>query len=206
MNALADAVAAVACALGDSHVRALAAAYRLAEHFSSDWAAKARHAVPAPHHAEVDRLNLAWATEPELPGIAISVALESVQSAQHSADTPVVQVVVTGPDSPAAPVRLTSEVVRQLIDQATKRVTLVSYAAYQMASVITALDAAVTRGIAVSLILESARSWTAEEEPTRTPGTALTTGPSTVASLPKRSSTRRLSLWTAVTSCSPAQT
>ncbi len=156
MNALADAVAAVACALGDSHVRALAAAYRLAEHFSSDWAAKARHAVPAPHHAEVDRLNLAWATEPELPGGAISVALESVQSAQRSADIPVVEVVVTGPDSPAAPVRLTSEVIRQLIDQATKRVTLVSYAAYQMASVIAALDAAVTRGVAVSLILESA--------------------------------------------------
>ena len=155
MNALADAVAGVASALGDSHVRALAAAYRSAEHFSPDRAAKAKQAVPAPHHAEVDRLNLAWAAEPDLAGSAISVALESVQSAQRSADIPVVEVVVTGPDSPAAPVRLTSEVVRQLIDHATKRVTIVSFAAYKMASVIAALDSAVARGVAVSLILES---------------------------------------------------
>ena len=33
--------------------------------------------------------------------------------------SPAVEVVITGPDSPAAPVRLTSEVVRQLIDKAT---------------------------------------------------------------------------------------
>ncbi len=62
---------------------------------------------------------------------------------------------VTGPDSHAASTRLTSEVVRQLIDQATHRVTLVSYPAYQMPSVIAALDAAVGRGVKISLILES---------------------------------------------------
>ncbi len=66
-----------------------------------------------------------------------------------------VEVVVTGPDSPAAPVRLTSEVVRQLIDGAQQRVMLVSFAAYQIPSVIAALDAAVARGVRVELILES---------------------------------------------------
>lgn len=84
------------------------------------------------------------------------MALDSVQAAQRSADVPAVEVVVTSPDSPAAPVRLTSEVVRQLIDHANNRVTLVSYAAYRMASVINALDAAVGRGVNVNLILESA--------------------------------------------------
>ncbi|HNK39147.1 MAG TPA: DISARM system phospholipase D-like protein DrmC, partial [Microthrixaceae bacterium] len=107
---------------------------------------------------EVDRLNAAWADNPDLPGAALAVALDSVQAAQRVADVPEVEVVVTGPDSPAAPVRLTSEVVRQLIDQATQRVTLVSYAAYRMASVISALDAAVARGVNVNLILESAEN------------------------------------------------
>ena len=124
--------------------------------FTTEQAAAVRRAVPAPHHAEVDRLNLAWVAQPSLAGDAIAVALESVQSARRHADVAIVEVVVTGPESPAAPVRLTSEVVRRLIDQATKRVTLVSYAAYQMASIIAALDAAVARGVAVSLILESA--------------------------------------------------
>jgi phosphatidylserine/phosphatidylglycerophosphate/cardiolipin synthase-like enzyme len=116
----------------------------------------ARNAVPAPQREDVDRLNAAWAGEPAVVGTAIAIALDSVQSARSLADPPVVEVVVTGPDSPVAPVRLTSEVVRQLIDRATHRVTLVSFAAYKMPSIIASLDAAVARGVSVSLILESA--------------------------------------------------
>ncbi len=158
MSELADAVAATVGALGSAHVRTLAASYRDCGPFSATLAAKAKHAIPAPHHDEVDRLNAAWAVHPDLPGAALALALESVQAAERDADLPAVEVVVTGPDSPAAPVRLTSEVVRQLIDQATHRVTLVSYAAYRMASVISALDAAVARGVNVNLILESAEN------------------------------------------------
>ncbi|MGB3411189.1 MAG: DISARM system phospholipase D-like protein DrmC [Microthrixaceae bacterium] len=158
MSDLADAIAATVRALASAHVRALADAYRDCGPYSTKLAAKARDAIPAPHHGEVDRLNTVWAAHPELPGAALALALDSVQAAQRSADVPTVEVVVTGPASLAAPVRLTSEVVRQLIDQATKRVTLVSYAAYAMASVITALDAAVARGVSVNLILESAEN------------------------------------------------
>lgn len=156
MSNLPDAIAAIVGSLGEAHVRALADAYRSARQFTTAQAAAVRRAVPAPHHADVDRLNVAWAAQPSVAGDAIAVALESVQSARRHADVAVVEVVVTGPESPAAPVRLTSEVVRNLIDQATKRVTLVSYAAYQMTSIIAALDAAVARGVSVSLILESA--------------------------------------------------
>lgn len=158
MSNLADAIAATVAALGSAHVRSLADAYRDCGTYTPGSASSAKHAIPAPHHAEVDRLNAAWADNPDLPGAALAVALDSVQAAQRVADVPEVEVVVTGPDSPAAPVRLTSEVVRQLIDQATQRVTLVSYAAYRMASVISALDAAVARGVNVNLILESAEN------------------------------------------------
>ena len=155
MSDLADAIATAAGALGESHLSALADAYRRAGQFTTNEAAKVRQAVAAPHRDEVDRLNHAWACQPDLSGSAIALALDSVQSDRRMADAPRVEVVVTGPDSPAAPVRLTSEVVRQLIDQATHRVTLVSYAAYQLPSVIAALDAAVARGVLVNLILES---------------------------------------------------
>lgn len=158
MSDLADAVAATVAALGSAHVRSLADAYRDCGPYTPGQASKAKQAIPAPHHGEVDRLNAAWAAHADLLGAALAVALDSVQAAQRSADVPAVEVVVTGPDSPAAPVRLTSEVVRQLIDQATSRVTLVSYAAYRMTSVIAALDAAVARGVSVNLILESAEN------------------------------------------------
>lgn len=155
MSELAEAIAAVASGLSEAHISALTSAYRTAGTYAVGRAAKVRLSVPAPHHDDVDRLNRAWEVEPQLDGSAIAVALEAVQAAQRSADVPAVQVVVTGPDSPAAPVRLTSEVVRQLINEATSRVTLVSFAAYQMPSIIAALDAAVARGVSVSLILES---------------------------------------------------
>ena len=158
MSELAEAIAATVETLGSAHVRALAASYRDCGPYSAAIAAKAKQSIPASHHDEVNCLNAAWATQPDIPGAALALALESVQAAHLGADVPAVEVVVTGPDSPAAPVRLTSEVVRQLIDQATQRVTLVSYAAYRMASVITALDAAVARGVSVNLVLESAKN------------------------------------------------
>ena len=132
MSVLAEAIAATVGALGSAHVRSLADAYRDRGPYSAALAAKAKHSIPAPHHGEVDRLNAAWSTQPDLPGAALALALESVKSEQAHADMPTVEVVVTGPASPAAPVRLTSEVVRQLIDQATKRGTLVSVAANGM--------------------------------------------------------------------------
>jgi phosphatidylserine/phosphatidylglycerophosphate/cardiolipin synthase-like enzyme len=103
-------------------------------------------------------LNRAWKTAPGLPGETISVAIDAVLATQQLANLTSVEVVITGPDSLAAPVRLTSEVVRGLIDQATDRVMLVSYAAYRLDSVIKALDDAVARGVVVSLILESAEN------------------------------------------------
>lgn len=100
-------------------------------------------------------MNRAWAGEPGLDGSAITLAFQAVEAARAARDGVSVEVVVTGPDSPAAPVRLTSEVVRQLIGRATKRVTIVSFAAYRIGSILAALDAAVARGVQVSMVLES---------------------------------------------------
>lgn len=158
MSDLPGEVAKVVGSLGTAHLHALAAAYRGAGSFSAASAARARDVVPAPHRGTVDRLNAAWQAEPDLDGGAVALAIEATQAARDAVEAPDVEVVVTGPDSPAVPVRLTSEVVRQLIDRSTQRVTLVSYAAYRMASVIAALDAAVARGVAVTLILESAEN------------------------------------------------
>ncbi len=75
----------------------------------------------------------AWAVAAgHCPAHSIALALESALAAQRRADGSRRRGRGHRPDSPAAPVRLTSEVVRQLIDQRHSRVTLVSYAAYQM--------------------------------------------------------------------------
>jgi phosphatidylserine/phosphatidylglycerophosphate/cardiolipin synthase-like enzyme len=119
-------------------------------------AAAIRQAVPAGNRDHVDPLNRAWAATPDTHGKSIALALDTVLANRRLMAAGTVDVVVTGPDSPAAPVRLTSEVVRQLIGSAQQRVTLVSYAAYKMASIVTALDDAAARGVRIDLILESA--------------------------------------------------
>jgi hypothetical protein len=58
--------------------------------------------------------------------LGASIALETALRAGRLAASATVDVVVTGPHS-AAPVRLTSEFVRQLIDDARHRITMVSY-------------------------------------------------------------------------------
>lgn len=155
MNPLAAAVVAIVEELGDAHVLSLATAYRALGSYTPASVAAVRQALPAGHRDHIDPLNNAWAANPDAHGTSIALALETALASKVSAATVSVDVVVTGPDSPAAPVRLTSQVVRQLIESARLRVTLVSYAAYQMPTIIAALDAAIGRGVRVDLILES---------------------------------------------------
>jgi phosphatidylserine/phosphatidylglycerophosphate/cardiolipin synthase-like enzyme len=148
-------IVAVVEDLGDAHIRALAAAYRCAHTYTAANAAAVRSAIPDGHRDQADRINVAWATTPNTEGPSIALALETALAARHLAAAETIEVVITGPDSPAAPVRLTFQVVQQLIASARQRVTIVSYAAYQIPSIIGALDDAATRGVRIDLILES---------------------------------------------------
>jgi phosphatidylserine/phosphatidylglycerophosphate/cardiolipin synthase-like enzyme len=155
VSELPETVVAVVEDLGDAHVKALAAAYRCAPTYTPGNAATVRIAIPDGHRDHADRLNLAWAATPDIQGASIALALETALIARRIAATASIDVVITGPDSPSAPVRLTSQVVQQLIASARQRITLVSFAAYQIPSIIAALDDAAARGVRIDLILES---------------------------------------------------
>jgi phosphatidylserine/phosphatidylglycerophosphate/cardiolipin synthase-like enzyme len=66
-----------------------------------------------------------------------------------------VEVVWTGPASHEVPVRRTREVLNELIGEASRRLTVVSFAAYRVPDVLRALEEASQRGVDVRLILES---------------------------------------------------
>lgn len=130
----------------------------IAKHDAPD--AVARHAVvnavPTAvfrHHAAT--ICEAWnAAAIAGAGVALAVhsaadAVEEVRGEQH------VSVVWTGPASYEVPVRATSAVLTQVIDEATKHLTVVSFAAYKVAAVVDALHAAAGRGVTVRLVLES---------------------------------------------------
>jgi phosphatidylserine/phosphatidylglycerophosphate/cardiolipin synthase-like enzyme len=66
-----------------------------------------------------------------------------------------VSVVWTGPASYEVPVRATSAVLAEVIEEARKSLIVVSFAAYKVVTIVEALKAAADRGVDVRLILES---------------------------------------------------
>ena len=86
-----------------------------------------------------------WSTAPTTPGEAIAVAVESLDEAERLADHPVIEVVCTGPNSPLAPMCVTSQVVLDLVGGAAERLMIRSFSSYGVAPVVKALDTAVAR-------------------------------------------------------------
>lgn len=76
--------------------------------------------------------------------------------AQHRDRAGTVEVVWTGPQSQLRTSRLTSAVVSELIGQSREEVLLVSYATHTEPGIASALQAAIDRGVQVTLLLERA--------------------------------------------------
>lgn len=122
--------------------------------------AVARHsvvnAVPTAvfrHHAAT--ICEAWAASAMAGGgVALAVrasadAVEEVRGEER------VSVVWTGPTSYEVPVRATSAVLAEVINEAKKSLIVVSFAAYKVAAIVEALKVAADRGVDVRLVLES---------------------------------------------------
>lgn len=97
----------------------------------------------------------AWAST-SLPGLGVALAVRSSADAVDEVrGEQQVSVVWTGPASYEVPVRATSAVLAEVIDEARKTLVVVSFAAYKVAAVVDALRGAAGRGVDVRLVLES---------------------------------------------------
>jgi putative cardiolipin synthase len=102
------------------------------------------------------RLVAAWeAADPPPPGAAIALALESAALVQAEAASRRSDVVISGPASDSAAVRLTSSVITELIHDSRESLLIVSFAAFGVADVVRELAQAAARGVRIDLILES---------------------------------------------------
>ena len=66
------------------------------------------------------------------------------------------ELVWTGPDTEAIPVRHTEQALLQVVDSASQRITLISYAVYRIPRIKDALVSAADRGVSLNIILETA--------------------------------------------------
>lgn len=140
-----------------AHTRKLAAAVAPALSPSPAVRSAAMRAVPAPAYRDAARRVLdAWAAAPDVAGGALAFALRAAaDAAAQLRASQAIDVVWTGPASPEVPVRLTSEVLIQVIDSAQSSLIVVSFAAYKVAEIVDALARAVHRHVDVRLVLET---------------------------------------------------
>jgi phosphatidylserine/phosphatidylglycerophosphate/cardiolipin synthase-like enzyme len=128
---------------------------------SSSGAVEARSAVlgtmPTPSFRQhASALLDAWAQAPDNTGPTLALALESALSIhEHERDAETLDLVATGPSSPFVSIRHTKAVLLEVIDRAKRELIVVSYAAYKVPALVSALERARQRSVVVRLILES---------------------------------------------------
>jgi cardiolipin synthase len=68
-----------------------------------------------------------------------------------------VELVWTGPSNGIVPIRHTAQILKGLIDESKKRLFLVSFVAYNIVSILDAIQRAIERGVDVSILLEQSK-------------------------------------------------
>ena len=109
--------------------------------------------------AALDRLIVTWKqtgiSGDVLAGILVGAAYARQQAQRESN----VELVWTGPTTPFVATRRTEQVLLYLIRHAQSDLFLVSFVAYDVSSVVDALNAAAARGIDVRILLETSTSY-----------------------------------------------
>ncbi len=113
--------------------------------------------VPNPElNHEIVRLLESWRRTPEVDGSAVALALlAAAESEQAHRGIQSVDLVWTGPDSRVIPLRRTDQALLQVINGATRKLLIVSFAAYRIGAIVAALVQAGKRGVMISICIES---------------------------------------------------
>lgn len=105
------------------------------------------------------KLTLAWQGTAIPPG-ELAGMLTAASSAYHRAKAEQeIELVWTGPSSKLIATRKTEQALLQVIDAAQSRLFITSFVAYNIASIMKALERAIERGVQVSMLLEASEAY-----------------------------------------------
>lgn len=124
-----------------------------------DWSSSVINIVPNPRvQMRIEELLVFW--QDNLPEINADSLAFSLLTAAHAVkyhrETQLIELIWTGPQSHALPLRRTDQALLQLIKDAKQRLLIVSFAVYKVRNIVNALIDAAQRDVAISIILESA--------------------------------------------------
>lgn len=156
MQVLLDAVVDLVARVSPAKVRIVASALRGLATSEGAPSANALADTPAAR-AAAGRVLAAWArtqaTGDEVAGLLLGASEARLQVERELS----VELVWTGPTTRFVPTRRTEQVLLDLIACATSEIFLVSFVAYDIHSVVTALDAAAKRGVRIRVLIEASK-------------------------------------------------
>jgi len=156
METLLEAVTAVVCLVSPEKVRALVGAIRKTENVEAN-VALSDVVGTATAKIVVERLVNAWratsvgSTELASMLLAASHSFENVSKHQST------ELVWTGPTTPFVSARRTEQALLQVIGAAKRTLFVTSFVAYDVSTIVKALNDAIAHGVSISMLLESSQ-------------------------------------------------
>lgn len=157
MTVLVEAVLALVARVSPNQVEAVAERFRGNPGTREPWGIEALVGT-APARAKLEELLDAW-VDSGTSGDFLAGLLIGAAHARRQAEAEVtVELAWTGPTTPFVATRRTDQVLLDLIRRAERELFLVSFVAYDVATVVDALNDATLRGVVVRFLLESPTS------------------------------------------------
>ena len=158
MEKLLDAVAAVVCLVSPEKVKAIASQIRRAD--ASKAAGTLSGAVSTPVAAEVvDQLIDAWRSTSVSAEQLASMLLAAGHVFTKATNQQSTELVWTGPTTPFVSARRTEQALLQVINAADRTLFITSFVAYDVSTIVKALNAASDRGVLISMLLELSQAY-----------------------------------------------
>lgn len=156
MERLLDAVAAVVCLVSPEKVQAIASRIRRTD--ASKAAGALSGVVSTPVAAEVvDQLIDAWRSTSVSAEELASMLLAAGHVFTKATNQQSTELVWTGPTTPLVSARRTEQALLQVINAAEQTLFITSFVAYDVSTIVKALNAAAARGVEISMLLELAQ-------------------------------------------------
>lgn len=153
MEKLLDAVAAVVCLVSPEKVQAIASRIRRTDAVKAAGALSG--AVSTPVAAEVvDQLIDAWRSTSVSAEELASMLLAAGHVFTKATNQQSTELVWTGPTTPFVSARRTEQALLQVINAAEQTLFITSFVAYDVSTIVKALNAASDRGVIISMLLE----------------------------------------------------
>ncbi len=153
MDELLDAIAAVVCLVSPEKVQAIATRIRRTDATKAASSLSAVVGTPAAAGV-VDQLVDAWQTTTASAEELASMLLAAGHVFTKAANRQSVELVWTGPTTPFVSARRTEQALLQVINAANQTLFITSFVAYDVSTIVKALNAANDRGVIISMLLE----------------------------------------------------